>query len=258
VSVPDSYRPTRSAKQLTTNLATPKRALAIGAHPDDVEFGCGGTLAKWASEGCEIFYVVCTDGSKGTWDPDSDPSQLIATREREQRAAARTLGARSDGSVVFLGWPDGELESSLVQRSQIALWIRRFQPDVILGHDPWRPYRLHPDHRNAGWLVCDGIVAARDPKFFPEHGIDPHRPHALLLWEAPTPNHVESTVGFVETKIEALLAHTSQFVSTMKIAGDPSSEEVATFSDRVRDRAGEAGRLADLPAGEAFMLVTDL
>ena len=152
--------------ELSRNLPTPARALAVGAHPDDVEFGCGATLAKWAAAGCEIHHVICTDGSKGSWDPTEDIARLVAVRQEEQRAAARALGGKGD--VVFLGWPDGELESGLRQRWEVAYWIRKLRPDVVLSHDPWRRYRLHPDHRNAGFLATEGIVAARDPHFFPE------------------------------------------------------------------------------------------
>jgi LmbE family N-acetylglucosaminyl deacetylase len=97
------------ATEPTEPLAVPQRALAIGAHPDDVEFGCGGTLAKWAAAGCEIHHLVCTDGSKGSWDPNEDRARLVAARQEEQRAASRALGGA--GEVVFLGWPDGELEA---------------------------------------------------------------------------------------------------------------------------------------------------
>jgi LmbE family N-acetylglucosaminyl deacetylase len=147
-------------------IDTPARALAIAAHPDDVEFGCGATLAKWAANGCEISHLVCTDGSKGSWDPDADTAVLVATRREEQRAASRALGG--SGDVVFLDWTDGELEAGVQQRWQVAYWIRRLRPDVVLGHDPWKRYRLHPDHRHAGFLAVDGVVAARDPHFLPE------------------------------------------------------------------------------------------
>src|SRR5207237_8759308 len=122
--------------EVQLDLPTPGRALAIGAHPDDVEFGCGATLAKWAAAGCDVVHLVCTDGSKGSWDPDEDVATLVATRQEEQRAAARALGGK--GEVVFLGWPDGELESGVRQRWEVAYWIRRLRPDVVLGHDPWR------------------------------------------------------------------------------------------------------------------------
>src|SRR5258708_29450599 len=101
--------------KMQSNLPTPGRALAIGAHPDDVEFGAGGTLAKWAAAGCAVLHVICTDGSKGSWDRDEVLASLVVTRQEEQRQASRALGA--SGDVVFLGLPDGELECGLHQRS---------------------------------------------------------------------------------------------------------------------------------------------
>lgn len=241
---------------METNLPTPRRALAIGAHPDDVEFGCGGTLAKWAASGCEIFHVVCTDGSKGSWDPHEDTARLVAIRQEEQRAASVALGGR--GEVAFLGWPDGELESGLRQRWEVAYWIRKFQPDVVLGHDPWRRYRLHPDHRNAGFLATDGIVAARDPHFFPEQELAHHRPTALLLWEADEADHIEDVTGFEDRKLAALLAHRSQLRSTMHIDDEADADQVAAFTERMHVRLAEHGALAGVERGEAFKAILQL
>lgn len=237
----------------TTNLETPERVLAIGAHPDDVDFGCGATLAKWAADGCEVNVLVCTDGSKGTWDPNADQDELIATRQVEQRAAAAALGAT--GEVGFLGWPDGELASGMEQRAQVALWIRRTRPTVVLGHDPWKRYRLHPDHRHAGWLVTDGVVAARDPKFFPDQPVPHHRPDRLLLWEADEPDHAEDVTGFLDTKYQALLAHTSQFETTMDAGEDP---ELTLFRQRVEAKLTTAGAAVDMTHAEVFKLIDDL
>ncbi|MBI5090172.1 MAG: PIG-L family deacetylase, partial [Actinobacteria bacterium] len=165
----DTLNPTR-------DLAVPASALAIGAHPDDVEFGGGGTLAKWADAGCVVHHLICTDGSKGTWDADADTDALVARRQDEQRAAARVLAGDRAGEVIFLGHVDGELDSSLAVRSEVAKVIRQLRPEVVLGHDPWKQYRLHPDHRHAGLLACEAIVAARDPHFYREHGLPHHRP----------------------------------------------------------------------------------
>ncbi len=242
----------------STDLPTPERALAIGAHPDDVDFGCGATLAKWAADGCEVHVLVCTDGSKGTWDPNADETELIATRQVEQRAAAAALGAT--GQVGFLGWSDGELESTLVQREQVARFIRETRPNVVLGHDPWKRHRLHPDHRNAGWLTTDGIVAARDPKFFPDQGLPHHRPDRLLLWEADEPDHLENVTGFLDTKFAALMAHESQFESTMKTGPDATanSPEMAAFRDRIEGRLRAAGAAGGVEHAEVFKLIDDL
>jgi LmbE family N-acetylglucosaminyl deacetylase len=238
------------------NLATPAVALAIAAHPDDVEFGCGATLAKWAAAGCRVHHLVCTDGSKGSWDPGDDVARLVAVRRDEQRAAARALGAT--GEVVFLGWTDGELEAGLRQRWEVAYWIRRLRPEVVLGHDPWRRYRLHPDHRNAGFLATDGIVAARDPHFFPEQQVEPHRPKALLLWEADEPDHFEDVTDHVDVKLAALLEHRSQFRSTMRIDDPGAEDEVGRFRRRITERAATVGRQVGVRYAEAFKLLAEL
>jgi LmbE family N-acetylglucosaminyl deacetylase len=242
----------------TTDLPVPAVALAVAAHPDDVEFQAGATLARWAAAGCAVHHLILTDGSKGTWDAGEDPARLVARREDEQRAAARRLGGAEDG-VRFLRWPDGELEAGLRQRAQVAAAIRQVRPEVVLGHDPWRRYRLHPDHRNAGWLVCDGIVAARDPLFFVELATSHHRPGSLLLWEADEPNHVEiADDTAVAAKVAALLEHRSQFVTTHGITDEGSTDEQARFADRVRSRLAERGALAGAPLGESFRLLGDL
>jgi LmbE family N-acetylglucosaminyl deacetylase len=235
------------------NVPTPGRALAIAAHPDDVEFGCGGTLAKWAAAGCVINHLICTDGSKGSWDPAEDAAVLVTTRRDEQRAAARALG--STGEVVFLNWPDGELEAGIRPRWDVCYWIRKLRPDVVLGHDPWRRYRLHPDHRNAGFLTVDAVVAARDPHFFPEQELPPHRPIKLLLWEADEPDHVEDVTGHVERKLAALLEHRSQFRSTHGIDDPGAEDQVDRFRRRVTDRLAEMGRPVGIAQGEAFKRV---
>jgi LmbE family N-acetylglucosaminyl deacetylase len=252
-------QPDPSPALISRNLPTPTSALAIGAHPDDVEFGCGGTLAKWAADGCVVHHLILTDGSKGTWNPDADVAVLAAARQVEQREAARRLAGLQAGEVVFLGQVDGELDSTLALRGEVARVIRALRPQVVLGHDPWKRYRLHPDHRHAGLLACEGIVAARDPHFFKEHGIPHHRPDRLLLWEADEPDHVEDVSAFVDVKLAALEAHESQFESTMK-AVDPA--QMAAFGDRIRARlAGIASRYA--PDGsathaEVFKLIADL
>jgi LmbE family N-acetylglucosaminyl deacetylase len=239
----------------TANLPTPSSVLAIGAHPDDVEFGCGGLLAKWAADGCIVHHLICTDGSKGTWDVSADTAALALRRQDEQRDAARLLGGASAGEVRFLGRVDGELVNDLTTRSEVARVIRELRPESVLGHDPWKRYRLHPDHRNAGLIACDAIVAARDPHFFPEHGIAHHRPERLLLWEADQPNHVEDVTAGIDAKIAALHAHVSQFESTMHAVDD---DQLDSFDGRIRSRLAELGRPHGLDAAELFHLMTDL
>lgn len=239
---------------MQVNLEVPSVALAVGAHPDDIEFGCGATLAKWASEGCMVHHLVCTDGSKGSWDPAEDTARLVVDRQVEQRAAARALGAT--GECVFLGWPDGELESGLRQRWELAYWIRRLRPQVVLGHDPWKRWRLHPDHRHAGLLAVEGTVAARDPHFFPEQQLRHHRPVAMLLWEADEVDHVEDVSGHQDAKLAALLEHRSQYRSTHQIDDPGDQSQVDAFRRRVSGWLSDMGALAGLDVGEGFKHIT--
>ncbi|HEY4377988.1 MAG TPA: PIG-L deacetylase family protein [Acidimicrobiales bacterium] len=236
--------------EISRDLPPPARALAIAAHPDDIEFGCGATLAKWAAAGCLVFHLVCTDGSKGTWDARADLGALVELRQAEQVAAAVALGAT--GEVVFLGRVDGELENDRPTRSDVARWIRVLKPDVVLGHDPWKRYRLHPDHRAAGFLTVDGLVAARDPHFFPEHGVAHHRPSELLLFEADEPDHAEDVAGFADFKIAALEAHRSQLESTMFVSPDDAGAELERFRQQVRDDLSATGSWAGMPEAERF------
>jgi len=233
-------------------LETPQRALAIGAHPDDIEFGCGGTLARWTAAGCHVTMVVVTDGSKGTWDPTVDPAELAAKRTREQSAAAAALGA---ADVVQLDYVDGELEYSMELRRRICEQIRLAQPDVLLSHDPWKRYQVHPDHRATGLGAVDGMVAARDPLFFSDLGIDPHRPKAMLLWTADEPDHWEPIESTFATKIEALLCHSSQGETTMGDA-QASLEAQNAFEERIRTWAASNAASTDYELAEAFKRLT--
>jgi LmbE family N-acetylglucosaminyl deacetylase len=245
------------AATATIDLTPPGSVLAIGAHPDDIEFGAGGTLAKWAAAGCTVHHLVCTDGSKGTWDPDADTDALVERRQEEQRAAARILSGERAGEAIFLDRVDGELENDAATRTEIVRVIRTLQPDVVLTHDPWKRYRLHPDHRITGQLVCDAIVGARDPHFYKSLGIAHHRPSALMLFEADLPNHAEDVSSTLETKLAALLAHESQFESTMRAAGgDP--DQLDAFRTRITDRLAQLGAPWDLQYAEVFALMVDL
>lgn len=233
-------------------LSPPACALAIGAHPDDIEFGAGATLAQWAAAGTDIHLLVLTDGSKGTWNTDDDLDELVRVRQEEARAAATALG---NGTVHFGGFVDGELESDRTTRLEVCRTIRTVRPDVVLGHDPWQRYRLHPDHRHAGWSTVDGLVAARDPHFFAGVGGEHHRPDTLLLFEADEPNYTEPIDVGIESKIAALLCHRSQWRSTMNIDPDATDVELQrqAFADRVEQTALRAGQ-GEL--AEAFRILT--
>jgi LmbE family N-acetylglucosaminyl deacetylase len=238
----------------STDLPVPGCVLALGAHPDDIEFGCGATLAKWAAAGAAVHLMVLTDGSRGSWDPAQDPIELAARRTREQTEAARVLRARR---VHMLGAVDGELHNTEPAREAVCGVIRRVRPDIVLGHDPWKRYRLHPDHHEAGRLTIDAVVAARHPHYFPGQltsDVAAHRPRTLLLFEAEIRDHVEDVGLHVDDKIEALLCHRSQWRSTMGIE-EGSPEELFqrdAFVTLIRTRAREAGELAGFGAGEAF------
>jgi LmbE family N-acetylglucosaminyl deacetylase len=236
-----------------TDLPVPERALAIGAHPDDIEFGCGATLAKWAAAGCAVTMLVLTDGSKGSWDATASTDALAESRRLEQKAAAAALGARD---VQFLDRVDGELVSGRREQAEVCAVIRAARPDVVFGHDPWKRYRIHPDHRHAGWITLDAIVAARDPHFFPEQPDPPHRPSRALLFEAEEIDHHEDIHGWLDTKVASLLAHRSQWRSTMSITDDGNGREA--FVAEVHDDAVRDAHGSDLRVAEAFKLLTDL
>ncbi|HEU5287963.1 MAG TPA: PIG-L family deacetylase, partial [Candidatus Limnocylindria bacterium] len=161
----------------------PKRAMAIFAHPDDVDFGCSGTLASWIERGTHVTYCVITSGQKGTHDPKMTPARMAAIREREQRAAGTAIGVEG---FVFLRHQDGELERSMRLRAEVCRAIRVHKPDVVFTNDPWGHYQMHPDHRVAGWSGLDGVIAARDHLFFPEQlrggKLKHHRVSRVLLF----------------------------------------------------------------------------
>lgn len=239
----------------TESLGIPERALVIGAHPDDAEFGAGGTLAKWAAGGCEVSILIATDGSKGSWDPDQDPAELIQQRQEETRRAAEVLGATGD--IIFLDHVDGELIHSMALREELALWIRRLRPTVVLSWDPWRRYMLHPDHREIGWGAIDGVVSARDHLFFPHQlvdGLEKHRPEAILLFAADESDYFEDISDTFDRKIDALLCHSSQTHTTMQNALT-SAEHREQFAGRLRAWSQQMGEPAGVPLAEAFKLL---
>jgi LmbE family N-acetylglucosaminyl deacetylase len=196
--------------------------------------------------------VIVTDGSKGTWDPSMNPRRLAGIRIDEQREAAHKLGA---AHVIHLGHVDGELTYTMDLRAEICLQIRLARPDVVVSHDPWKPYQLHPDHRATGLAVVDGVVAARDHLFFTEQGLPPHRPSHLLLWSAAEVDHWEDIAPMLDTKVDALLCHSSQGVTTMGGAHD-NEEARATFRDQLIGYAFKSADGTDLDYAEAFKRIT--
>ena len=195
----------------------PLRAMALYAHPDDPEFFSGGTLIKWGLEGRELIYVLATSGDKGTDDPNMDPRRLIEIREAEQRAAARCAGAET---VIFLRYPDGELEPNLELRRALTRVIRQQKPDVIVTHDPatrWYDSGSinHPDHRAIGDAVLNAVYpSARDRFTFVElwrdEGLEPHKVKNVYLAGTREPNLKVNITDVLDKKIAAISEHRSQ------------------------------------------------
>jgi LmbE family N-acetylglucosaminyl deacetylase len=192
----------------------PKTLMAIMAHPDDIDFGSSGSIAKWCAEGWTVYYVLATSGDKGTHDPAFSPQELAATREEEQREAARILGVKE---VFFLGYPDGFLEPTHELREQLVRLFRVYKPDVVLTWDGFRPSFNHNDHRNIGIAVRDALFpATRDRLYFPHHvdaGLDEWRVNEILLVGSTDPNYFVDISAYVEKKADAILAHASQVQS---------------------------------------------
>ncbi|ACU53543.1 LmbE family protein [Acidimicrobium ferrooxidans DSM 10331] len=235
-------------------LATPARALAIGAHPDDVELGAGATLARWADDGCAITILVASDGRHGTWDTTIDGAELAATRAREAARAAALLGA----DLRLLGHPDGRLRDVALLAWQIAAAIRACRPDVVLVHDPDHPGRLHPDHRAVATATFQALADAREPTWQPGFHAA-HRPRYLALYESPAPDHAEPTTDeAIARKAELLACHESQYRTTYGVtaADDPT----ATLVARLRTAASRAAERLDaaIPLVEDFRLLDDL
>ena len=149
----------------------PSSVMVVVAHPDDIEFSCAGTLARWAKNGTRISYVLCTSGEVGIAQAGMTKEKATSIREAEQRAAAQIVGAEE---VVFLGEPDGLLQPTLELRKKIVREIRRFKPEVVICGDPtivWagEDYINHPDHRAAATAALDAIFpAAGQPNLFQE------------------------------------------------------------------------------------------
>ena len=223
-----------------------RRALVVAAHPDDPEYGCAATVAKWASEGRAVTYLLLTSGDKGSKDPRVRPGQLATLREREQRSAAAHLGVEQ---VIFLGHPDGMLENNMTLRREIAGVIRRCRPHLLLTIDPWRLYQTHPDHRAAGQAALDAAYAAKEIYLFPEQlvdGIAPWRIREAWLFWSENPDRWEDVGCCIGMRIAALRLHASQ------VGGDPRR-----LAEDIRKRARESAKKGKQPFeyAEAFKVL---
>jgi len=190
-------------------------ALVLFAHPDDAEFMCGGTVARWAREGTQVHYVVVTDGSAGSNEPGVTREQMRPIRRREQEAAAEALGV---ASITWLGEVDGHLEVTLDTRRKVCREVRRLRPDVIVAPDPQRlwsgsGYVNHSDHKAAGVLALSAVMPDAPTRLmFPElleEGLEPFEVPALWLSTAEPDTYVDVT-DTIEVKLESLRRHESQ------------------------------------------------
>jgi len=210
-----------------------QRVLVIAAHPDDPEYGCAGTVARWAREGAEVTYLLLTSGDKGSKDPAVRPGRLATLREKEQTAAAARLGVRD---LLFLGHPDGALEPTMELRREIAGVIRRARPQRVLAIDPWRHYQTHPDHRAAGFAALDAVYAAKQVNLYAEQlraGVDPWRVKEVYLFWTDAPDHWEDVSATLGLRVSALLLHGSQ-----------TSRDRKGYTLSLRKAAGETAKKA--------------
>lgn len=230
-------------------LPTPERVLVVAAHPDDIEFGAAGTVARWVGEGAEVRYLLMTRGDKGSDNPDADPVALAALREGEQRGAAAEIGVTA---VDFLDEPDGQVEPSLRLRERVTRAIRAFRPEIVMSHDPTvlfvnNEWINHPDHRAVGTVVVDAVFpTARDPLNFPEHlaaGLGAWKVAELFLWSTNDANQLVDIGATLERKVAALAHHVSQF------------RDFAETARWLRSGAEELGERAGYPAAEGFRRV---
>lgn len=227
-------------------IDAPPRALVVTPHADDAEIGCGGTVATWIRQGSRVVYVLCTNGDKGSSDPEMTSERLAGIRAQEQREAAAVLGV---SEVILLGYPDGGLEDTPEFRGRLVHAIRLHRPDTVLCTEFYRRgFYLHRDHRICGQVVVDAVFPyARDRLHYPEHqredGLEPHKVGEVLLWGAEEPDAFVEITDTVGLKVEAVNRHRSQ------VSSDGSARDV---DEMVRAQARRVGERADVPYAEAF------
>ena len=228
-----------------------QRALVVTPHPDDAEFGCGGTVARLVQAGKQVFYVVATSGNKGGRDTEMSAEYLFSARQEEQRRAAEVLGV---SEVVFLDFGDGELEDDHAFRRELVYHIRRLKPDIVFTTDPFRTsFYIHRDHRITGMVTLDAVFPyARDRLHYPEHiaqGLSVHNVDELFFWGSEDADTFIDIGDVVDLKIKSLLAHTSQMQDWVAELG---SEEA--FAQRMKAMSQRMMRRHNLPFeyAEAF------
>lgn len=229
-----------------------ERALVVCAHPDDVDFGAGGTVAAWTDAGVEVSYCMVTDGDAGGFDPAVPRSEISAIRRAEQTAAAKEVGVTD---LHWLGHPDGYLEVTLALRKDIARVIRKVRPQRVVTQSPDRNYlrvfASHPDHMAAGEAtLCAVYPDSRNEFWMPdllgEEGLAPWSVSEVWLMSATQPNRYVDVTATIDRKIAALRRHVSQNTDTDELA------------DRIRTWLGARAEEGGLPSGsyaESFLVI---
>ena len=228
----------------------PKVVLGVAAHPDDLDFSAAGTMAKFARSGAMVYYLILTDGGKGTHDHSIPSAELIKIRQKEQRAAAKAVGAKD---ALFLSYPDGTLTVTMELKKDIVKAIRTLKPDVVITMDPSMIYSAergfinHPDHRAAGQATLDAVFPlARDYLTFPElesEGCAPHEVGTVLLTNFDRNDYCVDISETLDAKLAALAAHSSQIA------------DVSAMQQRMKQRAHELGQEAGCDYAECFVRV---
>ncbi len=218
-------------------MQTKKVVLAVGAHPDDIDIGCSGTILKLIKQGYTAYYLVLTDGSKGSENPHLTNQELTKLRHGEQENAAKILGVKK---VFFFDFLDGELENTPELRKQIVKLIRQIKPTTVMCWDPTlvydaeRQFINHPDHRNAGQATLDAVFPyARNTRSFPEllsEGLEPHVVEEVLMVNFTHMNHFIDITEFIELKMRSIGCHISQF------------QDMAKFQNRISEINADYGQ----------------
>jgi LmbE family N-acetylglucosaminyl deacetylase len=228
---------------------TPQRVLVVTPHPDDADFWCSGTVAKWIGDGATVRYVLCTDGGKGTTDPNISSSDLSKMRRKEQGDAVEYLGVQD---LVVLEHPDGGLEDDDEFRKELVRQIRQVRPDVVMCPEPYRKnLAWHRDHRITGQVTLDAVFpCARDHLHFEElwrdEGLEPHKTPTVMFWGTEQADIFIDISETVDAKVRAVQAHKSQ------INGRDQSEIEDFIKRSAREAAGDSG----LDFAEAFRKIT--
>lgn len=234
---------------MANQLYVPKRAMVIVAHPDDIEFGCAGTVARWVQEGAEVCYVLVTSGDVGIAKPDITRAEAAAVREAEQQAAAAVVGVKE---VVFLREPDGTVVNTLDLRKRLVREIRRFRPEAIICSDPTvyfvdNSYINHPDHRAVAGAALDAIFpAAGQPHVFEEladEGLTAHKVRKVYVEGWGGGDTWINISGVIHLKIEALRKHVSQI-------GEWDPEPM------LRQWSQDAGKGKEMEYAESYRVMT--